>query len=56
MTLYSIWDSYYPGPLRKQAEIRAYEDHLAALDDDCVRWHGGASMTCKLSRRKENVT
>lgn len=37
MSLYSIWDSYYPGAMRKQAEIRAYEDHLAALDDDCVR-------------------
>jgi len=36
MSLYSIWDSYYPGAMRKQAEIRAYEDHLAALDDDCV--------------------
>jgi DnaJ-class molecular chaperone len=37
MSLYSIWDSYYPGPRRKQAEITAYENRLAALDDDCVR-------------------
>jgi hypothetical protein len=35
--MYSIWDSYYPGPVRKQQEILAYEGHLAALDDDCVR-------------------
>lgn len=37
MRLYSIWDSYYPGPMRKQAEITAYEDQVASLDDDCVR-------------------
>lgn len=35
--MYSIWDSYYPGPIRKQQEILAYEVRLAALDDDCVR-------------------
>lgn len=37
MSLYSIWDDYYPGPLRKQAQITAYEKHLAELGDDCVR-------------------
>lgn len=37
MGLYSIWDSYYPGPVRKQAEISAYMDRLALLDDDRVR-------------------
>jgi len=37
MTLYSIWDSCYPGPMRKQAEITAYEAKIAALDDTCVR-------------------
>jgi hypothetical protein len=37
MSLYSIWDSYYPGPMRKQAQITAYEARLAAMDDDCVR-------------------
>lgn len=37
MALYSIWDSYYPGPVRKQAEIIAYESRLAERDDDCVR-------------------
>ena len=34
---YSIWDSYYPGPMRKQQEILAYEAKLAERDDDCVR-------------------
>ena len=34
--IYSIWDSYYPGPVRKQQEILAYEAKLAALPDDCV--------------------
>ena len=34
---YSIWDSYYPGPVRKQREILAYEADLAQRDDDCVR-------------------
>ena len=37
MSLYSIWDSYYPGPLRKQQQIIAYETALAARPDDCVR-------------------
>lgn len=37
MSLYSIWDDYHPGPLRKQAEITAYMDRLAALDDDRVQ-------------------
>lgn len=37
MSLYSIWDSYYPGPARKQKEIIAYETALAARPDDCVR-------------------
>ncbi len=37
MSLYSIWDSYYPGPVRKQKEILAYETALAARPDDCVR-------------------
>lgn len=35
--MYSIWDDYYPGPIRKQQEILAYGARLAALDDDCVR-------------------